>query len=79
MISIFARPSYLGNLYPKHTKELNTHRLSSRIRGEEIAKYGRFKLNPKSGYENDTCVWVKPTGLGHIRDGDWVGVLDGLR
>lgn len=79
MISIFAKPSYLGNLYPKHTDRTNTHRLSSRIRGEEMSTYGGFKLNPKRGYENDTCIWVKPTGFGHIKDGDWVDVLDGLR
>lgn len=79
MISIFARPSYLGNVYPKHTKELNTHRLSSRIRGEEMAERAGFKLNPRRGYENDVCIWVKPTGFGHIKDGDWVDVLDGLR
>jgi hypothetical protein len=78
MISIFARPSYLGNVYPKHTKELNTHRLSSRIRGEEICAYGNFKLNPRRGYKNDIKIWVKPTGITHIGDGEYVDVLDGL-
>lgn len=78
MISIFARPSYIGNRYPKHTDKSHTLRLSSRIRGVEIAEYARFKLNPRSGYENDVCIWVKPTGLGHIKGGDWVDVLDGL-
>lgn len=78
MIAIFARPSYLGNLYPKHTKELNTHRLSSRIRGEEIAAYAGYKLNEGVRGE-DIFVWVKPTGLQHIQDGDWIDYLDGLR
>lgn len=77
MIAIFARPSYLGNLYPKHTTELNTHRLSSRIRGEEIAQYAGFKLNEGVRGE-DTFVWVKPTGLKHIQDGDYIDLLDGL-
>lgn len=77
MIAIFARPSYLGNLYPKHTAELNTHRLSSRIRGEEIAQYAGYKLNEGVRGE-DTFVWVKPTGFKHIQDGDYVDLLDGL-
>jgi hypothetical protein len=79
MISIFARPSYLGNLHPGHTNELNTHRLSSRIRGEEIAEYAGFKLNPRSGYENDVLIYVKPTGFGHIKDGSFIDFLDGLQ
>lgn len=78
MISIFAKPPYVANLYPKYTEEKSTKRLSSRIRGEELALYGKFKLNPTRGYENDTLVWVKPTGFGHIKDGDWIDVLDGL-
>jgi len=77
MISIFARPSFLGNHYHRHTKKVHTLRLSSRIRGNEIAEYSGFKLNPRSGYENDTCIWIKPRGLNRVKDGDWVDFLDG--
>ena len=76
MITIFSRPSYIAR--PKHLPDYTTHRISSRVRGEEIALYGKFKLNPFIGYEKDTLVYVKPTGITHIKDGDWVDVLDGL-
>ena len=36
-------------------------RVSSIVRGEQIAAYvGGARLNPTSGYENDTCIYVKP-------------------
>ena len=53
-------------------------RVSSRIRGEEIAAYLGAKLNPIDGFEDDTCIYVKPTNLNHISDGDYVDVLDDL-
>ena len=45
------------------------HRVSSIIRGEQIAAYVQnARLNPASGYENDVCIYVKP----HIkRDQDF--------
>lgn len=73
MISIFAKPPYLltdasgGNFL---------QRVSSRVRGEEIAQYLGAKLNPKSGYENDVCIYVKPQSVNHIKDGDYVDILD---
>lgn len=77
MISIFTRPSYIGNRYPEHTKESSVLRVSARIRGDEIAEYLGAKLNPTSGYENDVCIHVKPKGLEKVRDGHWLDYLDG--
>jgi len=76
MISIFAKPPYLGNVYPEYAEGLSMHRLSSRIRGWEIAEHAGFKLNPTEGFENDTRIWVKPAGLSVVQDGDWVDYLD---
>ena len=42
-------------------------RVSSTIRGEQIAAYmGNARLNPPHGYEKDVCVYVKP----HIKPGN---------
>ena len=52
MISIFAKPPFLMR---------HLQRVSSTVRGEQIAAYlGNARLNPPSGYENDTCIYVKP-------------------
>jgi len=74
MISIFARPAYLGNLYHQFTNEDNLHRVSSRVRGEEIAEYLGVKLNKERG---DVNIFVKPYSLNEVKDGDWVDFLDG--
>jgi hypothetical protein len=76
MISIFTQPPFLGNRYPKLTNELTTMRVSSRIRGDEIAEYLGAKLNPKDGFENDTCIHVKPKYLERVKDGHWIDYLD---
>jgi len=76
MISIFARPTYIGNRFPRHTKESAAQRLSSRIRGEEMAAYLGAKLNPTKGYENDVCIHVKHFGA-QVKDGHWFDFLDG--
>lgn len=77
MISIFTRPSYIGNRYPKHTKESSVLRLSARVRGDEIAQYIGAKLNPTEGFENDVCIYVKPKYINQIKDGDYLDYLDG--
>ncbi len=66
-LSIFAKPAFLNtNPYspfeykgvpPKHGY---LQRVSSMIRGGQIAEYIGAKLNPESGYENDVCIYVKP-------------------
>lgn len=76
MISIFTHPAFLGNRHPKLTKELTTLRISSRIRGDEIAEYIGAKLNPKDGFENDVCIHVKPKYLEKVKDGHWIDYLD---
>lgn len=35
-------------------------RMSSLIRGQQIATYLGAKLNPTEGYQNDACIYVKP-------------------
>lgn len=75
MISIFAKHTYLlGN----EKQGLYLQRVSSRIRAEEITHYLGAKLNPREGFENDVCIYVKPTRLDHIKDGAYVDVLDDL-
>src|SRR3990167_9546474 len=71
-ISIFAKPAFL-NINPSQPfRERNKPprgqlmRVSSMIRGDQIAEYIGAKLNPTSGYENDVCIYVKPM----VRKGD---------
>ena len=73
MLSFFYREAFL-NVNPGEPLRLRTKpikaghlmRVSSIIRGDQIAEYIGAKLNPTSGYENDTCIYVKPM----IRKGD---------
>ena len=68
-ISIFAKPTFI-NINPhepfsKRTKPVpkgrgHLMRVSSMIRGDQIADEIGAKFNPKSGYENDICIYVKP-------------------
>lgn len=51
-------------------------RLSGVIRGQQIAEYMGAKFNPTEGFENDTCVHIKPRNLKYVKDGDYVDVLD---
>lgn len=73
MISIFAKRAFL-NTSPNtsfESKEKNYHgrghlqRVSSIIRGNQIAEKIGAKFNPESGYENDVCIYVKP----HLKKG----------
>jgi hypothetical protein len=47
------------------------------IRGEQMADYLGAKLNPVEGFDDDVCIYVKPTSLDEIKDGSWVDILDG--
>jgi len=52
MISIFAKPPFMMR---------HLQRVSSTIRGEQIAAYmGNARLNPTDGFEDDVCIYVKP-------------------
>ena len=69
MISIFAKPAFL-NINPhepfserkKPLRKGQGHllRVSSIIKGEQVAKQIGAKLNPQSGYKKDVCIYVKP-------------------
>ncbi len=73
MISIFAKPAFL-NVNPgqpfiyKGVKPKAGHvqRVSSMIRGDQIADNIGARLNPESGYENDVTIYVKP----YVRKGN---------
>ncbi len=66
-ISIFAKKAFL-NTRPSQPFEYNgvkprhghLMRVSSMIRGDQIADVTGAKLNPESGFENDVCIYVKP-------------------
>lgn len=75
MISIFAKPAFL-NVSPKEPFALRTKplrkgvghlmRVSSIIRGDQVAEEIGAKYNPTEGYEDDVCIYVKPM----VRKGD---------
>lgn len=75
MISIFARHAYLLG---DEQNGLFLQRVSSRVRGEEIAQYLGAKLNPTKGFENDVCIYVKPMHQNNIKDGSYIDLLDDL-
>jgi glycosyltransferase involved in cell wall biosynthesis len=56
-------------------------RISSLIRGQQIAEYIGAKVNPVSGYENDVCIYVKPGWLFNDLYGDnaYIDVVDDRR
>jgi len=81
MISIFAKQAFLNtNPYspfeykgtpPKYGQLM---RVSSMIRGNQIANQIGAKLNPESGYENGICIYVKP----HVIAGQpYLDIIDG--
>lgn len=78
MISIFGKTPYWEGDYRfiGHTGEKYMHRLSGRIRGEEIAQYLGGKFNAKVREEDDICIFVKPRNLTNVKDGDYVDMLD---
>jgi len=66
-ISIFAKRAFL-NTKPSQPFEYDgtkpargyLKRLSSTVRGEQIAQAIGAKFNPKSGYQDDVCIYIKP-------------------
>ena len=74
-ISIFAKPAHLGS-------GGYMRRVSSIIRGVQVAEQIGAKLNPKEGYENDVCIHVKPhVPKGHDFDfkgkSPYLDIIDG--
>ena len=78
MISFFAKHSFLANQRLPNSNDLTIVRLSSEIRAKQIAEYIGGKYNPKGGYENDVCIYIKPGNLDRVRDVDYVDFSDGL-
>lgn len=64
---IHARPTFWETGY---TKDKHLHRVSTRIRAEEVMEY--------LGDEGKAEIWVKPRHLKPVKDGDYVDVLDDL-
>ena len=75
-LTFFARPSFLGNAWPGLTDETRLMRIHSRIRGEQMARYLGVKFNPKEGFEDDLCIYVKPRHLRFMKEHDWVDIGD---
>lgn len=73
-ISIFAKRAFLNtnpyNEFESKEKSYKGHghlqRVSSTIRADQIVEKIGAKLNPKSGYQDDVCIYVKPM----VRKGD---------
>ena len=66
MISIFAKPAFL-NINPSQSFKDRVKpprgqlmRVSSIIRGDQVADQIGAKLNPAKEYKNDVCIYVKP-------------------
>lgn len=68
-ISIFAKRAFLNinphepfaeRKRPLRKGQGHLLRVSSIIRGEQVAEQIGAKFNPESGYENDVCIYVKP-------------------
>ena len=62
---------------PGYTKENCLHRVSSRVRGEEVSEYLGWNFNTKRE-EGEVCIFLKPRHLKHVKDGDYVDVMDDL-
>jgi hypothetical protein len=75
-ISFFTKPYWISRIVFETGQELIIPS-SSFIRGEQIAKYLNAKYNPKDGYENDICIYIKPENLDDIKDGSYVDIIDG--
>lgn len=73
-ISIFYKPAFLNTSSntPFISKEVSykghghLQRVSSMIRADQIAEAIGARLNPKSGYQADVCIYVKP----HVPKGE---------
>lgn len=75
-INFFARKAFPGNAYPHITNGTVIMRLSSLIRGEQMAEYLGEKYNPQEKDDNAIWIFIKPDKLDHIRDGDYVDYCD---
>jgi len=74
-ISFFAKEPYLTK-NSEGENDFRLNRVSTIIRAKELVSFMGAKYNPREGYENDVCVYLKPPRLNRIKDGDYVDVLD---
>lgn len=72
MVTFYTRPPF--NKFDSRDGKPYLKRISSIVRGEQIANYLGAKLNPKE--RDGVAIYVKPLRLDNIRDGDYVDVLD---
>ena len=87
-ISIFAKPPFL-NIHPNRPYVFDGRpitrghlmRVSSLIRGIQMAESLGCKLNPTEGYEDDICIYVKPhVAIGndfHFEKNSYMDIIDG--
>ena len=69
---VFFKPGSNGGVYPV--------RLSSRVRGEEIAScLGANYIENGKYNKNDICIYIKPGSLDFVRDNDYVDILDRIK
>ena len=65
---VFFKNGGNGGVYPV--------RLSSRVRGKEIAEFLGAEYSENSNGKYDIRIFIKPESLGHIADGDYIDLLD---
>lgn len=75
MISIIAKPTYWARVRGR-ARQKHLQRVSSRIRGEEIALHLGLRMNPQVREADEVCIFVKPRHLTNVKDGDYVDILD---
>ena len=68
---VFFKPGAKGGVYPV--------RLSSRVRGREIAEFLGAEYSENGKGKCDIRIFVKPESLNHIMDGDYIDLLDRAR
>ncbi|OGH24582.1 MAG: hypothetical protein A3B47_03840 [Candidatus Levybacteria bacterium RIFCSPLOWO2_01_FULL_39_24] len=51
---------------------------STSIRAEQIAQYLGAKFNPAEGYEDDICIYVKPSGNENFAKNSYIDIVDGF-
>ena len=74
-ISIFARPYFFVN-DPSTGNKPALGRVTSLIRGEQMAQFLGAKYNPTERFENDLRIYLKPRSLDHIKNGDYIDISD---
>ena len=69
-LSFFAKKARYENNY-KHLLHG-----SSLIRAEQMSEYLGAKFNPAGGYENDVCIYIKPSRLLKFAKNSYIDIVD---